>query len=319
MNTKIKITTKISKLFNIQYPIIQGGMVWVSGWKLACAVSNCGGLGLIGAGSMKPELLKEHIIKCKHNTKLPFGVNIPLLRPDCGELIDAAIKENVKIFFTSAGHPGKYLEQLKKANAIVVHVVSNLKQAQKVESAGCDAVVCEGVEAGGHNGADELTSFCLIPQLRNNIKIPIIAAGGITDGNGIFAALALGADGVQIGTRFAVTVQSSASEEYKQKIIEAQGVDTSLIFRKIGLIRTLKNNFTNQVKDAENRGADIDELKTLLASKRERSGIFDGDFENGLMEAGQGVGNINQLLSVEELFEKFINEYNQIKTQLLNI
>ena len=319
MNAKTEITTKISKLFNIKFPIIQGGMVWVSGWKLAGAVSNCGGLGLIGAGSMKPELLREHIIKCKNNTTLPFGVNIPLLRPDCEELIDVTIKENVKIFFTSAGHPGKYFDRLKKANAIVVHVVSNLKQAQKVESVGCDAVVCEGVEAGGHNGADELTNFCLIPQLRNNIKIPIIAAGGITDGQGIFASLALGADGVQIGTSFAVTVESSASEEYKQKIIDASGVDTALIFRKIGLIRTLQNNFTKVVKDAENKGADIDELKTLLASKRERLGIFEGDFENGLMEAGQGVGNINQLLSVKELFEKLINEYNQIKALMLNI
>ncbi len=318
MELKAELNTKITKLFNIELPIIQGGMVWVSGWKLVSAVSNCGGLGLIGAGSMKPELLEEHLIKCSKNTGKPFGVNIPLLRADAGELIDAAIKQNVKIFFTSAGHPGKYIEQLKKENAIVVHVVSNLKQALKAESVGCDAVVCEGVEAGGHNGSDELTSFCLIPLLRNNIKIPIIAAGGITDGQGAFAALALGADGVQIGTRFAVTEESSASEEYKKRIIEAASIDTALIFRKIGLIRTLKNNFTTKVMEAENRGANNEELKTLLASKREYAGIFEGDYENGLMETGQGVGNINELLSVKELFDKLIIEYYETKKRIIN-
>jgi len=312
----MEIKTKITKLLNIKYPIIQAGMVWVSGYELASAVSNNGGLGLIGAGSMKPQLLKEHIEKCFKVCQNPFGVNIPLLRGDSENLVDTALECGVKIFFTSAGHPGKYIEKLKKNDAIVIHVVSNLKQALKSESVGCDAVVCEGVEAGGHNGADELTTFSLIPLLRNNLKIPFIAAGGITDGYGVFAALSLGADAVQIGTRFAVTVESSANDIYKQKIIEAKETDTELIFRKIGLIRTLKNSFTDLVKKAEDNGASSEMLKEILGSKREFEGIFNGNFENGLLESGQGVGNINEILSVELLMKKLLDEFFLAKERM---
>ncbi len=312
----MKIQTKITEMLNIHYPIIQAGMVWVSGYKLASAVSNNGGLGLIGAGSMKPELLKEHIEKCFAVCNKPFAVNIPLLRGDSEKLVDTALEGGIKIFFTSAGHPGKYIEKLKKNNATVIHVVSNLKQALKAESVGCDAVVCEGVEAGGHNGADELTTFTLIPLLRDNLKIPFIAAGGITDGYGIFAALSLGADGVQIGTRFAATVESSANDIYKQKIIEAKETDTELIFRKIGLIRTLKNSFTELVKKSENEGATPEMLKELLGSKREFEGIFNGNYESGLMESGQGVGNINDILPVHSLMKRFIDEFIAAKDRM---
>ena len=229
----MKFTTKITELFKIEYPIIQAGMVWVSGWKLASAVSNEGGLGLIGSGSMKPDLLREHIQKCKAAIDKPFGVNIPLLRGDAEELVKVTIEEGVKIVFTSAGHPGKYAARLKENNIKLVHVVPNIKFALKAEEAGCDAVVGEGVEAGGHNGSDQITTFSLIPQLVDAVKIPVIAAGGIADGRGILAALSLGAEGVQIGTRFAATVESSAHENYKRKIIESGDNDTVLAFRKI--------------------------------------------------------------------------------------
>lgn len=315
----MEIKTRITGLFNIQYPIIQAGMVWVSGYKLASAVSNNGGLGLIGAGSMKPELLKEHIQKCFSATDKPFGVNIPLLRGDAEQLIDTSLNSGVKIFFTSAGHPGKFIDKLKNNNAIVVHVVSNLKQALKSESVGCDAVVCEGVEAGGHNGSDELSTFALIPLLRNNLKIPFMAAGGITDGYGIYSAIALGADGVQIGTRFAATVESSANEIYKQKIISAKENDTVLVFRKIGLIRTLKNSFTDLVRKFEDEGATPEKLKELLGTKKEFEGIFNGNFEEGLLEAGQGVGNINEVLTVSDLFVKFISEFTLANNRMKNI
>ncbi len=315
----MKIKTKITDLLNIQLPIIQGGMVWVSGYKLVSAVSNNGGLGLIGAGSMKEELLKEHIEKCFMVCDKPFGVNIPLLREDSEKLIDTSLKCGIKIFFTSAGHPGKYIEKLKKNNAIVVHVVSNLKQAIKAESVGCDAVVCEGVEAGGHNGSDELTTFSLIPLLRNNLKIPFIAAGGITDGYGIYSALSLGAEGVQIGTRFAATTESSANEIYKQKIVEAGETGTALIFRKIGLIRTLKNAFSEVVKKAEDNGATIEELKELLGTKKEFVSIFCDDFNNGLPEAGQGVGNINEIIPVKKLINRLVEQYIAAKNRMDNL
>ncbi len=312
----MKIKNRITDLFDIQYPVIQGGMVWASGWKLASAVSNSGGLGLIGSGSMKPELLIEHINKCWQATNKPFGVNIPLLRKDSDELIKAALNAGVKIFFTSAGHPGKYIDILKSNNAIVVHVVSNLKQAKKAEDVGCDSVVCEGVEAGGHNGSDELTTFCLIPHVAMNINIPVIAAGGIATGSGILAALALGAEGIQIGTLFATSKESSASENYKQKIIEANETDSTLLFRKIGLVRTLKNEFTNSVKDAEDNGANNDLLRELLATKREFKGIFEGNFKEGLMETGQALGVINNIYSTQEIFNKLITEYDDSLNKL---
>jgi enoyl-[acyl-carrier protein] reductase II len=306
----MKIKNRITELFNIEYPIVQAGMVWVSGWRLASAVSNCGGLGLIGAGSMKPELLREHIQKCRAATVKPFGVNIPLLREDASELVRTVIEEDVKIVFSSAGHPGKFIEELKKHGIKVTHVVPSLKFALKAESVGCDAIVGEGVEAGGHNGFDELSTIVLIPQLKDAVSIPVMAAGGIADGRGILAALSLGAEGVQIGTRFAVTVESSAHEEYKKRICEAHDNDTVLILKKIGLVRTLKNQYTDQVQAAEASGAGTEELKELLGKKRERLGIFEGNRDQGMMEAGQGVGIIKDIPTVKSLFEKLIQEFD---------
>ncbi len=307
----MNINNRITQLFKIRYPIVQAGMVWVSGWKLASAVSNNGGLGLIGAGSMKAELLHEHIIKCKEATQNPFGVNLPLLRKDIDNLIDIIVQENIKIIFTSAGHPGKYISRLKENGIIVVHVVPNIKYGLKAQSVGCDAVVGEGVEAGGHNGVDELTTLTLIPALVDALDIPVIAAGGIADGRGIAAALALGAEGVQIGTVFAATVESSAHENYKKKIVECSGIDTTLIFKKIGLVRLIKNEFANQVKAAETAGATEQELADLLGNKREQLGIFAGDFQNGMMEAGQAIGLVDKIISVEAVFQKLILEFDK--------
>ncbi|MFZ5946861.1 MAG: NAD(P)H-dependent flavin oxidoreductase [Stygiobacter sp.] len=322
MNKKkndMNIKNRITNLLKVKYPIIQGGMVWVSGWRLASAVSNNGGLGLIGAGSMKPELLKEHIQKCKAATEKSFGVNIPLLRKDADELIKTCIDENIKIIFTSAGHPGKHIDILKKNNITVVHVVSNVKQAKKSEEVGCDAIVAEGVEAGGHNGSDEITTFCLIPQVVANINIPVIAAGGIVNGNGIAAALALGAEGVQMGTRFAATIESSANDNYKKKIIEANDTSTTLVLRKIGNARIIKNEWSELVKKAEENGASEDELKKLLGGKRERLGIFEGNEKEGMMEVGQGVGLIKEILPVEDLMKKLIDEYDLAIQRLISL
>jgi enoyl-[acyl-carrier protein] reductase II len=311
--------TRISKLFDIKYPIIQAGMVWVSGWKLASAVSNCGGLGLIGAGSMKPDLLKEHIQKCKTATEKPFGVNIPLLRSDADQLVKVTVDEGVKIVFTSAGHPKKFASLLKENDALLVHVVPNVKYGLKAQEAGCDAVVGEGVEAGGHNGADQLTTFALIPQLVDALDIPVIAAGGIADGRGILAALVLGAEGVQIGTRFAATMESSAHGNYKRKIVESLNGDTVLAFRKIGLVRMMKNDFALRAVKAELDGWSEEQLKELLGTKRERLGIFEGDETEGEMEAGQGVGLIKDILTVRDLFERLLSEYESVYQKIRTI
>jgi enoyl-[acyl-carrier protein] reductase II len=308
--------TKITELLQIKYPIIQAGMVWVSGWKLASTVSNCGGLGLIGSGSMKPELLKEHLQKCKATTDKPFGVNIPLLRKDADELVKVCLDEGVKILFTSAGNPKTFTSLLKENGGTVVHVVANIKNGLKAEDAGCDAVVGEGVEAGGHNGADQITTFCLIPQLVDKLNIPVIAAGGIVDGRGILAALSLGAEGVQIGTRFAATVESSAHENYKQEIVKSGDQDTTLAFKKIGLVRMIKNDFAIRAMKAENEGWNETQLRELLATKRERAGIFEGDLVEGELEAGQGVGLIKDIPTVKNLFDIFTKEYKIAKTNL---
>jgi len=305
----MKTTNRITSLFNIEYPIIQAGMVWVSGWKLASAVSNAGGLGLIGAGSMKPGLLREHIQKCKAATQKPFGVNIPLLRHDADELIAVTIEEKIEIVFTSAGHPGRHIEKLKSDNIKVVHVVSNVKQAMKSEEVGCDAVVGEGVEAGGHNGGDEITTFCLIPQLVDAVKIPVIAAGGIADGRQIAAVFCLGAEAVQIGTLFAATVESSAHQTYKRKIVEAKDNDTVLSFRKVALMRMLKNEFALKSVQAEIKGLSKEEMISFLNHKREMKGIFEGDEIEGAMEAGQSSGLVKEILTVQQVFDKLIREY----------
>ena len=293
-------------------------MVWVSGWKLASAVSNCGGLGLIGSGSMKPDLLKEHIQKCKAATNNPFGVNIPLLRGDADQLVQTVIDENVKIVFSSAGHPKKYASLLKEKNVKLVHVVPNIKYGLKAQEAGCDAVVGEGVEAGGHNGIDQITTLALIPQLADALDIPVIAAGGIADGRGILAAFSLGAEGVQIGTRFAATVESSAHENYKRKVVQSGDGDTVLAFRKIGLVRMMKNDFALRAVKAELEGWNDEKLRELLGTKRERLGIFEGDLVEGEMEAGQGVGLIKDIPTVKELMGRLVKEveeaYNKVKT-----
>ena len=314
----MKISNEVTNLFKIEYPIIQAGMVWVSGWKLASAVSNNGGVGLIGAGSMKPELLREHIRNCINATDKPFGVNIPLLRGDAEKLVNVTIEENVKIVFTSAGHPGKFIDILKKNDITVVHVVPSLKFAKKAESVGCDAIVGEGVEAGGHNGADEITTFCLIPELVDSLNIPVIAAGGIADGRGILAALSLGAEGVQIGTRFAATVESSAHPNYKKTLLEARENDTVLILKKVGLTRVIKNQFSDSAVQLEQSGSRKEELLNLLGEKREQLGIFEGDLNNGMIEAGQGIGQIDKILTVKELFKKLITELENSFQSLKN-
>lgn len=307
----MNISNRITELFKIKYPIIQGGMIWVSGWKLASAVSNCGGLGLIGAGSMKPELLREHIHKCRSATKNSFGVNLPLMRGDAEGLVNVIVDEGVKIIFSSAGHPGRFIEKFKAYNATVVHVVPTVKHGLKAESVGCDAVVGEGVEAGGHNGADEITTMCLIPQLVNQLKIPVIAAGGIATGRQILACFSLGAEAVQIGTRFAATLESSAHENFKRAVVNAKDNDTVLALKKIGLVRMIKNKFAHQAVDADNKGFDEDELKKLLGEKRAKLGVFEGDLENGELEAGQCSGLINEVLSVKEMMEKLIHEFDE--------
>ncbi|KAF0153071.1 MAG: enoyl-acyl carrier protein reductase II [Ignavibacteria bacterium] len=306
----MNIHNRVTELLKIKHPIIQAGMVWVSGWRLASAVSNNGGLGLIGAGSMKPELLREHIIKCNAATEKSFGVNIPLLRGDVNELMNVVLEEKIKIVFTAAGHPGRHIEQLKKHNLTVIHVVSNIKQALKAESVGCDAIVGEGVEAGGHNGPDEITTFCLIPQLVDAVNIPVIAAGGVADGRGIAAAFSLGADGVQIGTRFAATVESSAHEVYKQSVVAATDNSTTLVLKNIGLVRLIKNNWSKNVERAEANGANEIELKNLLGEKRERLGISEGNAEEGMMEAGQSCGLIKNVLTVNELMKLLIDDFD---------
>ncbi len=307
----MNIQNRVTKLFNIKYPIVQAGMVWVSGWKLASAVSNNGGLGLIGSGSMKPDLLREHIRKCNDATDKPFGVNIPLLRGDAEDLVKVVIEENLKIVFSSAGHPGKFIDSFKKNDIKVCHVVPSLKFGLKAESVGCDVIVGEGVEAGGHNGADELTTFALIPQLVDAVRIPVLAAGGIADGRGILAALSLGAEGVQIGTRFAVTQESSAHENYKNRVVESKDNDTILILKKIGMARILKNKFGEEAILTEYSGADKEKLKELLGVKREKLGIFDGDAEQGMMEAGQGSGLIKDIPAVRDLMKSLINQYDE--------
>ncbi|MFH0882305.1 MAG: nitronate monooxygenase [bacterium] len=300
---------RLIELFQTDVPIVQAGMVWAAGAKLAAAVSNAGGLGLIGSGSMKPDLLREQIRKTRSLTARPFGVNIPLLRGDADELVQTSLEEGVTIFFTSAGSPKKYTSMLKEKDCRVVHVVPTVIFAKKVEEAGCDAVVAEGFEAGGHNGVDEVTTFALIPQVVDAVDIPVIAAGGITDGRGIAAALALGAAGVQMGTRFAATVESSAHDHYKQAVVESGDTSTTLLLSKIGPARMIRNEWTARIAEAEARGASAEELRELLGSKRERRGIFEGDLAEGQVEAGQGVGLIRDIPTADQLVQRLVAEY----------
>jgi enoyl-[acyl-carrier protein] reductase II len=300
--------TRVTELFRIDVPIVQAGMVWTSGQKLAVAVSEAGALCLIGSGSMKPDVLREHIRKAKARTKKPFGVNVPLIRSDANELIQTTIEEGVKIVFTSSGHPGKFMDQLKKAQCTVVHVVASVKHARKAYESGCDAVVAEGFEAGGHNGIDEITTFCLVPQVVDSVPIAVIAAGGIADGRQMCAAMALGAEGVQIGTRFAATLESSSHDRYKRAIVDANDNSTLLTLRKVTPVRMIKNPFALRVQDAEASGAKKEELLELLGSKRERLGIFEGNWEEGEFEAGQSSGLVRDILPAAEVVRKLMLE-----------
>ncbi len=305
------MSNSITKLFNIKYPIIQGGMVWCSGWKLASAVSNNGGLGLLGAGSMRPHILAEHIQKMKTATNQPWGINVPLLYPDIEELMDIIIQEKVKIVFTSAGNPAKWTGTLKEHGITVVHVIANAKFAQKCEEAGVDAIVAEGFEAGGHNGREETTTLTLIPHIRKATSLPLIAAGGIGSGQAMAAAMALGADGVQIGSLFAAAEESSAHQDFKKYVVDSREGDTHLTLKKIGAVRLMKNNFFHQVIAAENNGANAEELKELLGKGRAKKGMFEGDLKEGELEIGQVAMMINEIKPVSKIISDLLDEYHQ--------
>ena len=297
---------RITSLLGIQYPIVQGGMVWCSGWRLASAVSNAGGLGLIGAGSMHPEILREHIRKCRVATEFPFGVNIPLMYPQIEEIMNIVVEEGVKIIFTSAGNPKTWTGWLKERGITVVHIVSSSRFAVKCEEAGVDAVVAEGFEAGGHNGREETTTFCLIPAVREATTLPLIAAGGIATGEGILAAMVLGAEGVQIGTRFALTDESSASPLFKGYCLSLGEGDTKLLLKKLAPTRLVKNSFREAVEKAEDSGASMEELRTLLGRGRAKKGIFEGDLEEGELEIGQVSSIISRQQPVAEVMKELV-------------
>jgi enoyl-[acyl-carrier protein] reductase II len=307
---------KITDLLKIKYPVVQGGMVWCSGWRLASAVSNSGGLGLLGAGSMTPELLREHITKCRAATNMPFGVNIPLIYQEIDGIMKVVIEEGVKIVFSSAGNPKTWTGLLKDNGVTVVHVVSSSKFAKKAEDAGVDAVVAEGFEAGGHNGREETGTFALIPQVRKTVSLPLIAAGGIGTGAGILAAMSLGADGVQMGTRFALSSESSASEEFKRLCITLNEGDTLLSLKRLSPTRLIKNRLFDSIKELEDRGADADELLKLLGRGRTKTGMFEGDLDNGELEIGQIASLIREIEPVETIMQKIISEYSSSLKQL---
>jgi enoyl-[acyl-carrier protein] reductase II len=309
---------KITQLFNIKYPIIQGGMIWNSGYKLASAVSNAGGLGLIGAGSMYPEVLREHIQKCKKATNKPFGVNVPMLYPNLEEIMQIIVEEGVKIVFTSAGNPKTWTSYLKEKGITVVHVVSSSKFAIKAQEAGVDAVVAEGFEAGGHNGREETTTFTLIPMVRENIRIPLIAAGGIANGQGILAAMILGADGVQLGSRFAASVESSAHENFKKTIVAVKEGDTQVTLKELAPVRLVKNKFYNDIQELYSKCPTTDELKQLLGRARAKKGMFEGDLVEGELEIGQIAGLIHEIKPVKEIMEELIRDFELAKTQVTN-
>lgn len=303
---------RINELFQIRYPVIQAGMIWHSGWKLASAVSNCGGLGLIGAGSMYPDVLRENIRKCRQATDKPFGVNVPMLYPNLDEVIGIILEEGVKIVFTSAGNPKTYTQTLQKEGLKVAHVVSSTKFAVKCEDAGVDAVVAEGFEAGGHNGRDETTTFCLIPNVRKHISRPLIAAGGIALGSQMKAAMILGADGVQIGSRFAATVEASAHDTWKQKITQLQEGDTHLTLKELVPVRMVKNKFFSELEEIYSTGRNKESLIASLGRARAKRGMFEGDMEEGELEIGQVSALIDEVLSVEAVFRQLLKEFEEV-------
>lgn len=310
---------KITQLFNIKYPIIQGGMIWNSGYKLASAVSNAGGLGLIGAGSMYPDVLREHIQKCKKATDKPFGVNVPMLYPNIEEIIKIIIEEGVQIVFTSAGNPKTWTSYLKERGITVVHVVSSSKFALKAQEAGVDAVVAEGFEAGGHNGREETTTFTLIPMVKEQINIPLIAAGGIASGRGMLAAMILGADGIQMGSRFAASFESSAHDNFKRTIIETKEGDTQLTLKELAPVRLIKNKFFNDLQDLYSKCPTVDDLKALLGRARAKKGMFEGDLIEGELEIGQIAGLIHEIRSVESIINEVIQEFQIVSKDIQEI
>ena len=312
-------SNRVTELFGIKYPVIAGGMVWCSGWRLASAVSNAGGLGLLGAGSMHPETLIEHIDKMNAATSKPWGVNVPLMYPEIDRLMDILIRKGVKIVFTSAGSPKKYTDMLHQSGITVAHVVSSSKFAKKCEEAGVDAVVAEGFEAGGHNGREETTTMALIPQVCEAVSLPLIAAGGIGSGRAMLAAMALGAEGVQIGTLFAVSRESSASEAFKQLCVELGEDGTMLALKKISPTRLIKNELFAKIAEAESRGAEADELRQLLGRAASKRGIFEGDLTNGELEIGQIVGAIREVKPVAEIMDDIITDFEETKRRLAEI
>jgi len=311
MTSETPHNNRICRLGNIEYPIIQAGMVWCSGWRLVSAVSNAGGLGIIGAGSMYPEVLREHIRKCKAASSLPFGVNLPLLYPQIEDHIAVILEEGVQIVFTSAGNPSKYTSVLKNQGRKVVHVVSSSRFAQKAEAAGCDAVVAEGFEAGGHNGREETTSFCLIPEVAKAVTIPVIAAGGIASGKAALAAMVLGAEGVQVGSLFVASEESSAHSNFKEKVVNAGEGDTLLTLKELTPVRLLKNPFFEAVKSAYERGAAIEELQELLGRGRAKKGMFEGDMVNGELEIGQVASQIKEIRPAAAILRQLVAEYRE--------
>lgn len=308
----MQLRQSITSLFGIQYPIVQGGMIWCSGWELASAVSNAGGLGLIGSGSMYPDVLRMHIQKCKSATNMPFGVNVPLLYPDIDKHLNIIVEEGVKIVFTSAGNPAKYTKWLKERGILVVHVIANTKFAKKCEDAGVDAVVAEGFEAGGHNGREETTTMCLIPMIVDAVQLPVIAAGGIGCGRTMAASMCLGASGVQVGSRFAASDESSAHPSFKEQIILAKEGSTELTLKEITPVRLLKNAFHDEVQRAYNRGADINEMKELLGRGRAKRGMFEGDLNEGELEIGQISARLNKSESAAEIVSEMMTEFSEI-------
>lgn len=310
---------RITELFGIEYPIIQAGMIWCSGWKLAAAVSNAGGLGIIGAGSMYPEVFRTHVQRCKANTSKPFAANVPLLYPDVKEIFDIIVEEGVKIVFTSAGNPATWTGFLKEHGITVVHVIANTKFAIKAQAAGVDAIVAEGFEAGGHNGREETTTLCLVPMIAEAVSIPVIAAGGIASGKAMLAAFALGAEAVQVGSGFAVAAESSAHPNFKQQIMQAAEGDTALRMKKLVPVRLLKNAFSDAVATAEAEGATAEELLTLLGRARAKAGMFEGDLKAGELEIGQVAAMINEIKPAAEILQNIWNEFTTAKTQLMNL
>lgn len=307
---------KVTELFNIQYPIIQAGMIWNSGWRLASAVSNAGGLGLIGAGSMYPEVLREHILKCQKATDKPFGVNVPMLYPDIDKIIDIIIEEGVKIVFTSAGNPKTYTSKLKENGITVVHVVSSVKFALKAQEAGVDAVVAEGFEAGGHNGREETTTFTLIPMVKEQIKIPLIAAGGIANGHGMLAAMVLGADGVQVGSRFVASDESSSHHAFKQMVVDAKDGDTHLTLKELAPVRMLKNKFFESVIQLYTTNPTKEDLINHLGRARAKRGMFEGDLDEGELEIGQIAGLIHDIKPAAQIVKEMVEEFEIAKKEV---